>query len=165
MARRWQRTLGITLIVLVVLIAVGISLTIGWRPILGPKTRSLNDRRFEATPARLERGKYLVTAVAGCLGCHTDADWTKPGAPPLEAKLGSGHVWTDQQLPWLVAPNITSDKETGAGNWSDDTLARAIREGIGHDGRTLFPLMPYQKYRQMSDEDLASIIVYLRTLP
>lgn len=83
----------------------------------------------------------------------------------MEAELGSGHIWTDQQMPWLVAPNITPDKETGAGNWSDDTLARAIREGIGHDGRTLFPLMPYPNYRQMSDEDLASIIVYLRMLP
>ena len=50
-------------------------------------------------------------------------------------------------------------------SWSDDVLARAIREGIGHDGRALFPMMPYQLYRQMSDEDLASIIVYLRSLP
>jgi Cytochrome c len=68
-------------------------------------------------------------------------------------------------MPWLVAPNITPDKETGAGNWSDDALARAIREGIGHDGRTLFPLMPYSLYKRMSDEDLASIVVYLRSVP
>jgi mono/diheme cytochrome c family protein len=64
-----------------------------------------------------------------------------------------------------VAPNITPDKETGAGNWSDDTLARAIREGIGHDGRALFPVMPYPSFRSMSDEDLASVIVYIRTVP
>src|SRR5437867_9893064 len=68
-------------------------------------------------------------------------------------------------LPWLIAPNITSDKETGVGAWSDDTLARAIREGIGHDGRALFLAMPYPHYRQMSDEDLASVIAYLRTVP
>ena len=68
-------------------------------------------------------------------------------------------------LPWLVAPNLTSDAEPGIGTWSDDVLARAIREGIGHDGRALFPMMPYELYRQMSDEDLASIIVYLRSLP
>jgi len=156
MAQHWQRGLGITALVLLILIAIAITFTIGWRPIIGPKTRSLGDRRFEATSARLERGKYLVDAVNGCLGCHTDADWTKPGAPPMEGRLGSGHIWADQQMPWLVASNITPDKETGAGNWSDDTLARAIREGIGHDGRTLFPLMPYPNYRQMSDEDLAS---------
>ena len=64
----------------------------------------------------------------------------------------------------MTAPNITSDPETGAGAWTDDMLARAIREGIGHDGRTLFPVMPYTQYRWMSDEDVASIVVYLRTL-
>ncbi|HKV42032.1 MAG TPA: cytochrome c [Blastocatellia bacterium] len=64
-----------------------------------------------------------------------------------------------------MVENITPDRETGAGAWTDDMLARAIREGIGHDGRTLFPLMPYTRYRAMSDEDLASVIVYLRSLP
>src|SRR5882724_13719103 len=76
-----------------------------------------------------------------------------------------GHIWSDQEMPWLIAANITPDKETGIGSWSDDTLARAIREGIGHDGRALFPLMPYPNYRQMSDEDLASVIAYVRTVP
>jgi mono/diheme cytochrome c family protein len=65
----------------------------------------------------------------------------------------------------VYAPNITPDPETGAGSWSDDQLARAIREGVGHDGRALFPFMPYPDFRAMSDEDLASIIVYLRSLP
>jgi len=64
-----------------------------------------------------------------------------------------------------VAPNLTPDSETGAGTWSDDALARAIREGIGHDGRTLFPMMPYEHYKHLSDEDVASIVVYLRSLP
>jgi len=61
--------------------------------------------------------------------------------------------------------NITPDPETGAGNWTDDMLARAIREGIGHDGRALFPFMPYPDMRHISDEDLASVIVYLRSIP
>jgi hypothetical protein len=65
----------------------------------------------------------------------------------------------------VVAPNLTPDTETGTGTWSDDALARAIREGIGHDGRTLFPMMPYQMYRHLPDEDLASVIVFLRSLP
>jgi len=112
----------------------------------------------------MARGKYLVEAVTGCIGCHSPADISKPGAPPVETKLAAGQSWPDKQLPWLVAPNISPDKETGAGNWSDDVFARAIREGIGHDGRALFPVMPYQNYRNMSDEDLASIIVYMRSL-
>jgi hypothetical protein len=76
-----------------------------------------------------------------------------------------------QQVPYadlpgrVVAPNLTPDIETGAGNWSDDMLARSIREGIGHDGRTLFPMMPYSNYQKLPDEDLASIVVYLRSLP
>jgi mono/diheme cytochrome c family protein len=80
-------------------------------------------------------------------------------------EAGAGRAITAEGLPWLVASNITGDKETGAGGWTDDMLARAIREGIGHDGRALFPFMPYLNYRQMSDEDLASVVVYLRSLP
>jgi mono/diheme cytochrome c family protein len=166
MARRpLKRILGIVLLAIIILLGLGITFTIGWRPLIGAKRRALTDRKYEATPQRLLRGKYLVDGVAGCFGCHTDADWSKPGAPPVAGREGSGHIWADQNLPWLIAPNITPDKETGAGNWTDDTLARAIREGIGHDGRALFPLMPYPNYRQMSDEDLASVVVYLRSVP
>jgi mono/diheme cytochrome c family protein len=165
MAGGWKKITLITLLVIIVLALVGITFTIGWRPIIGSKKRALTDRKFEATPQRLARGKYLVDGVMGCFGCHTDQDWSKPGAPPVAGKEGSGHVWSDQDMPWLIAPNITPDKETGAGNWSDDALARAIREGIGNDGRTLFPIMPYQNYRQMSDEDLASVIAYVRSVP
>lgn len=152
-------------LLLLALIALVITFTIGWRPLIGPSARKLTDRRFESSPARLARGKYLVDAVTGCFACHSPADFKKRGSPPLEDKLGAGVVWPDPQLPWLVSPNITPDKETGAGNWSDDALARAIREGIGHDGRALFPVMPYQNFRSMSDEDLASVIVYLRSIP
>jgi mono/diheme cytochrome c family protein len=165
MARRWTKVVSMTLVALIVLLSLAITFTVGWRPIVGPNARQLTDRRFEATAPRMERGKYLVTSVTGCVGCHSEQDFSKPGAPPLASQLGAGVVWTDTNTPWLVAPNITPDKETGAGNWSDDTLARAIREGIGHDGRALFPIMPYPEFRKMSDEDLASVIVYLRSLP
>src|SRR5262249_29226503 len=60
---------------------------------------------------------------------------------------GSGRVMFEEGKARLVAPNITPDVETGAGNWTDDQFARAIREGIGHDGRALFPLMPYDDFR------------------
>lgn len=157
---------AISVIVVVVLFATGISATIGWRPILGPKYRSLTDRKFEATPQRLERGRYLVTAVAACLGCHSEHDWKSHGAPVVAGLEGAGEVMPIPDLPGtVVARNITSDRETGVGAWTDDELARAIREGVDREGQTLFPMMPYERYRQMSDEDLASIIVYLRTLP
>jgi len=164
--RSWPKIIFLILLILIVLLSLGVTFSIGWRPIIGPQKRALTDRKFEMTPARMERGRYLVESVNGCFGCHTDQDWSKPGAPPVAGREGSGHIWADQDMPWLIAPNITPDKETGAGNWSDDALARAIREGVGHDGRLLHPtIMPYEFYRSMSDEDLASIIVYLRSIP
>ena len=149
-------------------VAVLMTVTIGWRPLLGAKSRSLTERRFEHTPERLERGRYLVNSVALCFDCHAQAikDFkdVKPGEAPIFAKLGSGRVMFEEGKARLVAPNITPDMETGAGTWTDDQFARAIREGIGHDGRTLFPLMPYQDFHNMSDDDLASVIVYIRSL-
>ena len=163
--RKALRIGGVVILGLLLVLVVAISLTIGWRPFIGPRTRPLTDRKFEATPERLARGKYLVEGDIGCLDCHSEHDWNAPGGPPIEAKLGAGDVFPLEGLPGrIVAPNITPDPETGAGNWSDDTLARAIREGIGHDGRTLFPLMPYEQFRAMSDEDLAAVIVYVRSI-
>jgi hypothetical protein len=65
----------------------------------------------------------------------------------------------------MVAPNITPDVETGAGKWTDDMFARAIREGIGHDGRALGSPMWYWAFSSLPDEDLASVVVYLRNIP
>lgn len=166
MARRWKRVVGTTVLIIVALLLVGITFTIGWRPFIGPKTRTLTNVTFEATPARIDRGRYMVNAVYGCLACHSERDQNAPGMPALANKLGAGTVFGEgSELPGrLIASNLTPDKETGTGNWTDDMLARAIREGIGHDGRALFPLMPYLNYHAMPDEELASAIAYLRTL-
>jgi mono/diheme cytochrome c family protein len=152
------------LIVFAIVLVVGITLTIGWRPFIGPKARPLTSRKFDPTPQRLERGRYLF-AVTGCVDCHTQHDWLVHGAPILPGTEGAGQ-WINMpdQPGRVVAPNLTPDADTGTGAWTDDQLARAIREGIGHDGRALFPMMPYQSFRYMSDEDLASLVVYLRSL-
>jgi len=164
--KKLGRILLICLGLLVVLLAVGITLTIGWRPFIGSPSRPLTSRKFASTPQRLERGKYLFNGIAGCVDCHSQHDLSQHGAPAMAGTEGGGDEQHYDGLPGrIVAPNITPDKETGAGNWSDDHLARAIREGIGHDGRTIFPMMPYENYRHMSDEDLASVVVYMRTLP
>jgi mono/diheme cytochrome c family protein len=151
---------------LLVLLAIVITLTIGWSPFLGPKARALTNRTFERNPQRLERGRYIATGLSGCVYCHSPHDWTAPGTPMVAGKEASGEVLPYAGLPGrIVAPNLTPDQETGAGRWTDDQLARAIREGVAHDGRALFPIMPYQHYRNMSDEDLASVVVYLRSVP
>src|SRR5215471_21192766 len=88
--------------------------------------------KFGATPARLERGKYLVEGVAHCFQCHSTIDWKTRGGPYVQDKRGGGHNWADYGFPFLTAPNITPDPDTGAGKWSDESVARALREGIGH---------------------------------
>lgn len=133
---------------------------------LSPRTRPLTNRKFERTPERLARGQYLVNGLGDCFGCHGPSDLKLSGRPPLPGKEGSGFDYTTWGYPGQVAPNITPDRTTGIGNWTDDMLARAIREGVGHDGHLLDPqVMQYEFLRSMSDEDLASIIVYLRSIP
>jgi cytochrome c553 len=152
-------------IVLMVLVAVAGVKVLGPRAFLGPRSRALTSRTFEASPARLQRGQYLANAI-GCLYCHSPHDWSKRDDPILAGMDGAGQQLPYTDLPGMVfAPNLTPDKESGIGKWTDDMLARAIREGIGYDGRALFGIMPYAHYRNMPDEDLASIIVYLRSLP
>jgi Cytochrome c len=160
------RIILVATLALVVLLAIAVTFTVGWRPVLGPKTRPLTGKKFEVTPQRLQRGQYIFNSLAICVDCHSEHDSSQKDHPVLANMVGSGEVMPLDNLPGrIVAPNLTSDRQTGAGSWTDDQLARAIREGIGHDGRALFPIMPYERYRHMSDEDLASVVVYIRTLP
>jgi Cytochrome c len=163
--KRWKKAILAVVCVVFVVAAVGLPSAVGVRPFIGPRVRPLTSRAFESTPARLERGRYLVTsAETPCLLCHSPLD-TSGGV--LKVKEGmelAGRNWEPDGASFVTAPNLTPDRETGVGDWSDDALARAIREGIGHDGRALFPIMPYESYRHMSDEDVASIVVYLRTV-
>jgi len=91
-------------------------------------------------------------------------DETRFGFPVVEGGLAKGKLIPG--LPGTIpAPNLTSDPETGAGNWSDGQLIRAIREGIGHDERVLFPMMPYTEYGALSDDDVQAIVAYIRVIP
>jgi mono/diheme cytochrome c family protein len=130
-----------------------------------PRQRPLTDRVFEVTAGRMQRGRYLAEHVLQCFICHSERDAAQPGAPPIVARKGAGVVLSRKGDRVIVAPNITPDRETGAGSWTDDMLARSIREGIGHDGRALHPQMWYGSFAYLSDEDLASVVVYLRSIP
>ncbi|MFZ0998853.1 MAG: hypothetical protein WAO17_11680, partial [Candidatus Sulfotelmatobacter sp.] len=119
------------------------------------------------TPARLARGQYLVEGLLQCPFCHSDYDFAQRPARPVPGKKDGGNDFDNFGLPpgnRIVASNISSDPDYGAGKWKDTDFVRALRRGIGHDGRTLFPLMPYQYFRSLSDEDLASVIVYERSM-
>ena len=163
---RLKKVLVILAAVLVVLVPVGITLSVGWRPFIGPRSRPVTDRKFEATPGRLKRGEYFVNAVASCFACHSEPDTSVPGIVPKAGHEGAGQkAGSDPDLGEIHIPNITPDKETGIGNWTDDEIARAIREGVDRDGARLFPIMPYDNFKHMSDEDIASVVVYLRSIP
>jgi mono/diheme cytochrome c family protein len=163
--KRLKKFALVVVSLLAAVVVVGVPAVVGVRPFIGAKARPLTNRTFERTPSRLARGKYLVeSGHPPCALCHSPLD-TSGGAVKVQDGMWlAGRNWTPDGAPFVTAPNLTPDPDTGVGTWTDDQLARAIREGIGHDGRTLFPIMPYEKFRHMSDEDLASIVVYLRSL-
>jgi mono/diheme cytochrome c family protein len=131
-----------------------------------PKSAEPRQGNVDRSAAKVERGKYLFEAVSACADCHSDVDTTRFGYPPLPGGFAKGKVLPIPGSSWtLVAPNLTSDPETGVGNWTDGQLIRAIREGIGHDGRPLFPQMPYAEYANHSDEDVEALVAYIRTIP
>ncbi|MGC4023459.1 MAG: c-type cytochrome [Cyclobacteriaceae bacterium] len=132
---------------------------------LATNTRALTNIKFESTPERLKRGEYLANGILACFNCHSERDSTKAGYPPIESMKGGGSIIIENATERLVAPNITPDKETGAGNWTDDMFSRAIREGIGHDGRALSEAMFWGSFSKLSDEDLASVVVYIKSIP
>jgi mono/diheme cytochrome c family protein len=164
--QRWMKRLLVSLCLIVVALVVAVPSIFGMRTVVGPRMRPLTNRTFERTPARMERGRYLAeSGQAPCVLCHSPLDPSGGGLTVVDGKAYAGRSFAPEGTAFVTASNLTPDRETGIGTWSDDMLARAIREGISHDGRALFPIMPYQKFRDLSDEDLASIIVYLRSVP
>ena len=142
------------------------------------------------TSAAVERGKYLVSTAA-CHDCHTPKRMGPRGPEPDTSRALSGHpekpalppppslpagpwfVVTNTDLtawsgPWGVsyAFNLTPDENTGIGSWSEETFMKAIKTGR-HMGvsRPILPPMPWEVYRNMTDDDLKAIYAYLRSLP
>jgi mono/diheme cytochrome c family protein len=135
--------------------------------VLLPNARPAPDMKAPTTPEAVAKGKYLVEHVTGCTGCHSPIDESKPGDVPVEGKRGAGRDFGPMgKAPFrLRAANLTPDPDTGIGKASDGEIVRAMREGIGRDGRALFPQMPYQTYaKTLSDDDALAIVAYLRTL-
>src|ERR1700733_4660345 len=102
---------------------------------------------------RIERGRYLAV-LSDCAACHT-----APGGQPFAGGLAL-------QTPFgtLVAPNITPDPDTGIGNMTNDDFLATLHEGRGHNGKRLYPAMPYPAYTRMTDDDVLAIRAYLATV-
>jgi mono/diheme cytochrome c family protein len=108
----------------------------------------------------VDRGRYIVEVIAACGNCHSP---NAPGDLDPSRHLAGGFKIV---LPGIAAvtPNITPDPETGIGSWTDEEIIRAIREGVRPDGRVLGPPMPFELYRNISDQDARAIVAYLRTV-
>lgn len=159
----------------------------------GPKASSTSTDSTKATSATsgasVERGKYLVTTT-GCGDCHTPWKMGPQGPEPDMSRMLSGHPAamkitepTKVSPPWMAAidmsftafsgpwgvsftANLTPDSLTGLGAWTQDMFVTALRTGkhMGK-GRQILPPMPWPSFKNMNDDDLASIFQYLRTIP
>jgi mono/diheme cytochrome c family protein len=120
-----------------------------------------------AAPARADdavaRGAYLVR-VMGCGDCHTPGVFL--GHPDFSKALAGSDVGFE--VPGLGihwGPNLTPDKETGLGNWSEKDIIVAITRGITPDGTRLIPTMPYNDFAALTPEDQHAIAAFLQSLP
>ena len=109
----------------------------------------------------VERGKYLVNTILTCQNCHTPKG--ERGAPIFERDLSSGLSWDEPPFK-VTASNITQDKETGIGSWTDDQIRTALRKGTRPNGVHLAAIMPSDFYEILTPGDLDSIVAYLRTV-
>ncbi len=118
----------------------------------GPQAMSHGDAQGFS---EIEYGRTMLT-VADCAACHTDKDGGgQPfaGGRPIETPFGR-----------IVSSNITPDRETGIGSWTDDDFADALQRGFGKDGHMIYPAMPYPYYTHMTRRDVDAIHAYLKTL-
>lgn len=122
-----------------------------FKPAIAPIQRPPADLYSAAT---LERGR-LVAEVGDCAVCHT--------APGGETNAG-GHAF-ETPFGTLYSTNLTPDEETGIGGWSFAAFERAMRHGVGRDGRQLYPAFPYTAYAKLSDTDMQALYAYLMSRP
>jgi mono/diheme cytochrome c family protein len=102
---------------------------------------------------QVAKGQYIFAVAGGC-ACHTVPKETPhAGARPFPIPFGT-----------VYSTNITQDKETGLGSWTDQQIIAAMTKGIQHGGSRILPVMPYEKYSGMAQEDLNVLIAFLRTL-
>ena len=109
---------------------------------------------------KIAYGKYLAGPLARCMDCHTE-----PPRLGEAARVGAGGK--EFHGPWgiSVSANLTPDRTSGLGDWSDAEIERAVRTGIARDGHKLFPPMPFAAYKNITADDMAALIAYLRSLP
>jgi mono/diheme cytochrome c family protein len=107
------------------------------------------------------RGAYLVNGPAACGNCHTRKN---PDLSPKNDMFLAGGERFDTPVFTAYSRNLTPDKDSGIGTWTDEQIIRAMREGVTKEGEILGPPMPVPTYHNMSDDDAKAIVAYLRTI-
>jgi mono/diheme cytochrome c family protein len=110
-----------------------------------------------------ERGRYLAQ-IMDCGGCHTRGALL--GQPDQALFLAGSEVGFE--LPGLgvfYPPNLTSDTNSGLGNWSVEDIVAAVTTGMRPDGRELAPIMPWRSYAALTPDDARALAAYIKTLP
>ena len=119
------------------------------------------DAQAKADP--VQRGKYLVRSI-GCAGCHSR--YTEDLHVVEGSQFSGGLTFDLYPFGKYVTRNLTSDKETGLGNWTDQEIKRAFTQGISRDGRKFLPFpMPWAAFGALKEDDQNAIVAYLRTIP
>src|SRR5450432_39381 len=114
---------------------------------------NLGYAQAEPSAEIIARGKALAD-TAGCASCHT-ADPAKPFA---------GGKRIDTPFGGIYSPNLTPDRDTGLGSWSDDDFYRALRYGVAPNGSRYYPAFPYPNFTKLTRQDVLAIRAYLATL-
>ncbi|PVY43051.1 c-type cytochrome [Pontibacter virosus] len=157
------KIIGILLVSLVVIAAAGVL----YLRYTFPKVDAAPAITINKTPELLKRGAYLANHVAVCIDCHSTRDFSKFAGPVIPGTEGKGGDVFDHSMGFpgvFYARNITSDTETGIGNWTDGEVYRAFTTGVSRNGDPLFPVMPYKSYASMTTNDAYAIVSYIRSL-
>jgi len=111
----------------------------------------------------LARGDQLVNGIMTCNHCHTPKD--KTGNAVMSRQFAGGAQRFDDATFTVTGSNITQDRETGIGAWSDAEIKRSLTDGVRPDGPRLAFVMPYPLYRTMTPRNLNALVAWLRPLP
>lgn len=159
--KKLLKWLGVTLTVFIVIVLAGI----GYLTFFLPNVGDAPDIKIDITPERVARGKYLANSVTVCMDCHSRRDWSKWAGPLMPGTEGGGGEPFTRNMGFpgdFYSRNITP---YGLKNWTDGEIYRAVTTGVTKDNKPLFPVMPFHYYGQLDQEDIYSIIAYIRTLP
>ncbi len=158
--KKFLKRTGVVVLILILLIGVAAA----YIKIMLPNVGSAPELKIDNSAAVIERGAYLANHVMVCMDCHSGRDWSKFSGPLVPGTLGQGGEVFDANMGFpgrFISSNITPHFLS---DWTDGEIFRAVTTGVAKNGRALFNIMPYLSFGKLDEEDIKSVIAYLRTL-